>query len=311
MSPDPNLPAPWTAPQRMSRGVDVSAVVDFVLFLPELLSSVLVMGLLGGLVVPGLPWLIPAVWLASGAFIFLPAVERLFAQFRLRMRQPNQTEWALLAQPWISVCQAAGVDHARYSLWIEETEGVNASAAGGHVVGVSRSALRLSPPYLEAILAHELGHHLSGHTWVSQLGWYYSVPARLSVRLTALLLRVSDAAGRFFRHVGFAAAELAFALCSLFLVIALISLNPWLLIVPVTSLLFAWSSRYAEARADRIAAQLGYGPHLIDILHMWIRAQGSSRPRGRRALLATHPSHEARIRKLVQHVSRSCQGYNA
>jgi Zn-dependent protease with chaperone function len=304
VSPNPNLPARRTQTGRMSRRVDVSAIVDLLLLLPELLSSLLVMALLGGFLMPQLPWLIAVLWLASGALIFLPAAERLFAQLKFRVRQPSQAELSSLAQPWISVCQAAGVPHGRYSLWIEESDGVNALAAGGHVVAMTQSALRLSPAQLEAILAHELGHHLSGHAWVSQLGWYYSVPARMSVRLAALLLRASDSVGRLFRRFGFVFAELTFALCSLFLVIALISLNPWLLLVPVTSLLMAWSSRLAETRADRIAAQLGYGQELIGVLQMWNQHQGSGRPRGRRALLATHPSHQARIRKLIGYVNR-------
>jgi STE24 endopeptidase len=304
MTPDPNLPAQWTPAHRMSRRVDVSTLVDFVLFLPELLSSLLLMALLGGFLMPQLPWLILVLWMVSGALIFLPAVERLFAQVKFRVRQPSQAELNCLAQPWISVCQAAGVPHWRYSLWIEKSGGVNALAAGGHVVAVTEAALRLSPPHLEAILAHELGHHLSGHAWMSLLGWYYSVPARLSVRLVALLLRVSEKVGRFLRRLGFAFAELAVALASLFLVIALISVNPWLLLVPLTSLLLAWSSRLAETRADRIAAQLGYGQQLTDVLQMWIQQQGSGRSRGRRALLATHPSHQARIQKLIEYMNR-------
>lgn len=304
MTPDPNLPVRWTPAHGMSRRVDVSTFVEFVLLLPELLSSLLVMALLGGFLLPQLPWLIAVLWMVSGALIFLPAVERLFAQLKFRVRQPSQAELRCLAQPWVSVCQAAGVPHGRYSLWIEESDGVNALAAGGHVVAVTQSALRLSPPHLEAILAHELGHHLAGHAWVSMLGWYYSVPARLSVRLVALLLRASDWVSRFLRRLGFAFAELAVGLCSLFLVIALISLNPWLLLVPVTSLLLAWSSRLAEIRADRIAAQLGYGKELIDVLQMWIRHQSGGRPRGRKALLATHPSHQTRMRKLVDHLNK-------
>jgi Zn-dependent protease with chaperone function len=303
MTGNPNLPARWTPVRGVGRRVDVSASVDFLLLIPELLSSLLLMALLGGFLMPQLPWLIAVLWMVSGALIFLPAVERLFAQLKFGLRQPSDAELSYLAQPWISVCQAAGVPHERYSLWIEKSDGVNALAAGGHVVAVTQSALRLSPRHLEAILAHELGHHLSGHAWVSLLGWYYSVPARLSVRLVALLLRVSDTMGRLFRRLGFAMAELVVALCSLFLVIALISVNPWLLLVPVTSLLLAWSSRLAETRADRTAAQLGYGQELIDVLQIWIQQRGTGRPHGQRALLATHPSHQARIQKLVEHLN--------
>jgi Zn-dependent protease with chaperone function len=36
---------------------------------------------------------------------------------------------------------------------------------------------RLSPVQLEAVLAHELGHHLGGHPWASLLRYWYSLPA--------------------------------------------------------------------------------------------------------------------------------------
>ncbi|ONI71253.1 hypothetical protein ALI144C_48645 [Actinosynnema sp. ALI-1.44] len=288
----------------MSRRVDASTAVDFVLLLPELLSSLMVMGLLGSFLMPRSPWLIAVVWLLASALIFLPAAEKVFARMKFRVRRPNESELGHLLRPWTSVCRVAGVPHDRYTLWIEESDGVNALAAGGHIVAVTRSALRLPPPQLEAILAHELGHHLSGHAWMAHLGWYYSVPARLSVRLAALVLRVLDAVGRFLGRLGFAFAELAVGLCGLFLLIALISLNPWLLLLPVTSLLLAWSSRLAETRADRVAARLGYGQDLVDVLRMWMRNQVGPSPRGRRALLATHPSHQVRIAKLMGHMHK-------
>lgn len=52
MTPNPNLPARWTPVRRMSRRVDVSTFVDFVLLLPELLSSLLLLALLGGVAGP-------------------------------------------------------------------------------------------------------------------------------------------------------------------------------------------------------------------------------------------------------------------
>ncbi|WP_235967803.1 M48 family metalloprotease [Streptomyces mesophilus] len=51
-------------------------------------------------------------------------------------------------------------------MWTEESQDLNAYAAAGHTVGVSRFALENLPSaQLAAVLAHELGHHTGGHAW--------------------------------------------------------------------------------------------------------------------------------------------------
>lgn len=66
---------------------------------------------------------------------------------------------------------------------MEQSGELNAFAAGGHIVAMTSWTPRnLRSHELEAILAHELGHHLRGHAWVGQLAWWYSWPAALVLR---------------------------------------------------------------------------------------------------------------------------------
>jgi len=60
----------------------------------------------------------------------------------------------------------------------------------------------------------------------------------------------------------------------------------------------AWSSRLGEYRADRAAAALGYAPALRDVLKGWLAAAGGDRRTWRARVLASHPAHVDRIRRL-------------
>ena len=100
--------------------------------------------------------------------------------------------------------------------------------------------------------------------------------------------------------LGSGIGALASLLLALMILAAFAFLSVWLILVPLTAPLTAWASRRGEIHADRTAALLGYGPHLIDVLHTWINMDGhGANPGGLRArLLSTHPSHTDRIRRL-------------
>ncbi|MFC8276551.1 M48 family metalloprotease [Streptomyces sp. NPDC057271] len=76
---------------------------------------------------------------------------------------------------------------------------------------------------------------------------------------------------------------------------------PPVLVVLVTPYLLAWAGRAAELRADRTAAELGYGPQLHAVLSGW-QEQGADSARADDKLLArlmaTHPPMHQRIREL-------------
>ena len=70
---------------------------------------------------------------------------------------------------------------------------------------------------------------------------------------------------------------------------------PLSLLVRAAKVLSA-APRAGEHAADRHAAELGYGPGLVQVLLLFQQAEfAAPRPRGMAALLRTHPTSQARI----------------
>ncbi|MFD9705553.1 M48 family metalloprotease [Lentzea sp. NPDC059081] len=281
------------------RRFDLSAVSELLLAVPTVLSSLLVVTLLGKPVTPEVLWLFPVLWLVSGAVVLLPATDAVLALTH-RLRRPTRAEKQVLVPLLESVCDAAALDPRRYRLWVQDSREINAMAVGGRVVSVSTAALGLRPEQLEAVLAHELGHHLAGHARASLLRWWYELPARLTVSLVFLVgwgVLVAGAALK--TRLAMVASLLAVAA----LAVVAVAASPWVLLVPVIAPLLALTSRRAELNADRVAAELGYGPLLLEVLQRW-RNEGHDVIRARAGLkermLASHPSCTSRISKLVQ-----------
>ena len=67
---------------RASRRFHVAAVAELLLGVPTVLSSLLVVALLGRAVSPQAWWVFPVVWLVSGAIVFVPATDRVLAAGR-------------------------------------------------------------------------------------------------------------------------------------------------------------------------------------------------------------------------------------
>ncbi|GAB3450865.1 M48 family metalloprotease [Actinophytocola sediminis] len=282
------------------RRPDASSALSASLALPGFACSLMVLAVIGIAVLPGMPWLIPALWILSGVVLLIPSIEPLLFRLMLDVRQPRPDEFHALASPWQSVCRIAGVDAGRYVLMVQDSRELNAFAAGVRTVSVTRSALALPPGQLEAVLAHELGHHLSGHPVVSMFAWWYALPARGAAFLVGLAMRLVMWIGRTLSPAGGGIAALASLLAALILLTGAAFLSIWLILVPLTAPLMALASRHSELRADRTAARLGYGPQLIEVLQRWIGVDGSgARPAGlRQRLLSTHPAHTERIRRL-------------
>ncbi|MCX2952552.1 M48 family metalloprotease [Lentzea sp. NEAU-D7] len=280
------------------RRFDLSAVTELLLGIPTVLSSLLIVGLAGKALTPGTLWLLPAIWLVSGAIVFVPATDKVLAVVAHRLRKPTPTESDLLTPLLDEVCAAAGVDPRRYWLRIQNSREINAMAVGGHVVGVSTAALRLPGPQLEAVLAHEVGHHLAGHTKISLLRWWYELPARWTVWLVVMAGVVIHEVGRAVGTSGARAISIALVVV---LAAAALVVSPWLVLVPVIAPLLALASRRAELHADRVAAELGYGPLLLEVLQRWVK-EGHDEQRARAGLrarmLASHPSCAHRISRL-------------
>jgi len=274
-------------------------MLAILLALPSFLGSLVVMYVLGTVLYQRAPWVIPVVWVLSGALLFAPPVESVISRLVLGTRRPTEGELRILAGPWQAVCRAAGVNGSRYALHIEESDELNAFAAGGRTVAVTRSALRLHPNHLEAILAHELGHHLAGHPVVSMLSLWYALPGRAATYLVKMAVRFTVFVGRIFATFGNGIGVLVSFMVALMLLFVLAVLSFWLILVPLTAPLLAWAGRLAEFRADRVAVSLGYRPALTELLHATMAMDKRVRPPGLRArMLATHPSHADRIKHL-------------
>jgi STE24 endopeptidase len=282
---------------RASRRFHVAAAAELLLGVPTVLSSLLFVALLGRAVSERAWWVFPVVWLVSGVIVFVPATDRVLAALVHRLRKPTRTESAALQPLLEDVCATAGVDPRRYWLRIQNSREINAMAVGGHVVGVSTAALGLPREQLEAVLAHELGHHLAGHTTISLVRWWYELPARTVILVVVLagvaVLRIGQVLG--------GTAVFVSVVVVVVLGIVAVLASPWLLLVPVIAPLVALTSRRAELHADRVAAELGYGPRLLEVLQRWIR-EGHDDIRARAGLrarmLASHPSCAQRISKL-------------
>ena len=248
-------------------------------------------------------WIVVGLWLLSGLAVLWRPLEELQAKVVFRLRRPTMAEVERLRPIWSSVAGRAGIDPNSYSLWIQESEEISATPTVGHTVAVTRWSLYTLPPtHLEAVLAHELAHHLGGRSWLRMLGFWYSLPARGAlavVRLLFKLIRTVPVLGCLI--VGF------FLIAYLGVIVAMLMFNeslltPLLYFTPLLAApILAWLSRWNERNADRVAAELGYGPKLIEVFYGWqVRGQDAGRPAGtlRTDLLSSHPRVSERIRAL-------------
>ncbi|CAM5506007.1 M48 family metalloprotease [Streptomyces purpurascens] len=289
------------------RGADLTALGSLALHLPHVTASLAVVFVvsyaLGHL--SDLPWwLLFGCWVLSGALVFHRPCERLLARWLFGLRYPTPEEEGRLRPVWREVTARAGVDAGAYQLWMEESDEINALAAAGHIVGVTRHSLRtLTPAQLAGVLAHELGHHTQGHAWSSLLSLWYALPARLTWRL---LLRSATRLDRL--PTGAAAVVIGVAGATL---IALATATYGLIFLPLaTPYLVAAVSRRSELRADEHAAGLGFAPQLMAVLHQEREREATATAPGLAfnkggmiaRLLDSHPDVHTRLHRLQAHL---------
>ncbi|MGW4425542.1 M48 family metalloprotease [Streptosporangium sp. NPDC004631] len=280
--PQPAMPA---AARSVNPALDGSAWSTALLaLLPKALASLLIMLFVSPLL--GLAWL------AAGIAAFTDRFEPTAAKL-MGLRPPNAAEKSFLRAAWSRVAARAGIDPQSHMLWVQDSSDINAAATIGRTVVVTRAALaRLKdqPSQLEAILAHELGHHLRGHARIAFLLYFYGLPVDVVLRFAGRTLYLM-----FLQSTGF-------------VTLAFMMLVPMVMIFPPTAiLLLSWpisryQSRKAELAADLFAADLGYGPVLCAVLQSWLDRGWDDGPRTLVAkVLATHPSIAERILHLETH----------
>jgi Zn-dependent protease with chaperone function len=233
----------------------------------------------------------------------LRPVEDFLAKVAFRLRRPTLEEEARLRPGWETVVARAGVANEPFALWIQESGEITGPPTAGHTVAVTQWALYTLPmSHLEAILAHELAHHLGGRPKLTLLGFWYSLPARA-------LLAVLRLVGKLFRAIpvlGCFVAGIVFIMyLGVFVSMLMFHesfLQPCLYLLTLLAIpMMAWLGRWSERAADQVAADMGYGPRLIEIFYGWqLRETRTAQPSNtlRNDLLSGQPRIAERIRAL-------------
>jgi len=227
------------------------------------------------------------VGLAGAALLFVKPVELKVAAWIAPSRTPTAEESARMEPLLERIGKRAGIRTDRLITRVQDEHEMNASAGAAHVVFVTTGALRRDDAELEALLAHELGHHRSLHPVAVALLWWLSLPG---VALVAVYHALQRLLGRLTGRV----PPLAF--------VVRIALVAWQISVMwlyfLAQVLALGAARASEYTADRAAASWGYGDTLAGLL----ASLGPSPPSGRVArLLDTHPPIESRVARLEEY----------
>ncbi|MGI5457061.1 M48 family metalloprotease [Streptomyces sp. CA-249302] len=322
----PAPPAPAAHPHHIStdhgrvhirsdqRRTDVTAVGSLLLHLPNFLCSLFVVGLVS-LFFGGFGIVVILAWLASGALVFHRPTESAVARRLLRLRYPTPQERAKLEPVWREVTARAGIEGRTYELWVEDSDGLNAVAAAGHIVGVTRFAMNELPNgELAAVMAHELGHHVGGHAWAGLLGYWYALPGRIAWRVLKAFSSVVFHVSKAFGCIGVGVVVVVIGSITLATISSLYGLPLLVLAVPYA---LAAVGRRSELRADEHAAALGFAPMLAAVLgklHQQEQqteaaltaANGGVKPEesALSKLLSSHPDYYTRLHHLQPYLQQ-------
>jgi heat shock protein HtpX len=236
-----------------------------------------------------------------------------------RYRRPVLREEERLEPALQELLQKVGTGR-RVRVWIEESREWNAHATGLHTIAITRGLLEeLSPSELRGVLAHELGHLLSGDTLAAsafltagvlpQLVFrVYRIAAGVvrlafistgTVRTGGGLVRVSR-----INLLGGAVVLLllGYGLYRIHLLKALVPVILFVLLFGILNRIFLFLRlllmRLAEYRQDAFAFRMGYGEGLLQAL---MKLAAAHEPLVNRYYIVMHSSHPViynRIRRL-------------
>ena len=203
---------------------------------------------------------------------------------------PTSDERARLDPMLARVGERAGMDPQRLIVGIQDSIGVNAAAGGGHLLFVTRGAFGLPDDELEAIVAHELGHHRGLHPVMTAVVWWLRLPGAALAAVYHFLRRAVTALTA---RLGVLGRVLAIG--------ALVALVIWQVLVMwlfyVADLFAFRASRVSEYEADAAAARWGYAAPLAAAYASIAGNQAEPASRWQR-LTADHPPIEDRIARL-------------
>lgn len=248
-------------------------------------------------------------WLFVGSLfslfilLFSRPVQRFVLMRLLGARNPTSRERAILAESWQPIVQRNDLQRRQFVLAVVDTESLNAFACGGHLVVVSSQAIeQLDNKQLSGVLAHELSHHLGLHTVALTISQWMILPITVLSRVGMRLRAVAEDA-----TIAFAQRIPLLHALGLF-VAAFLHVASWLLMLNVSlaTLLGNAASRATEFHADRRAAQLGFGNHLLAAMRNW-DANTPSTERGNvwQRIFESHPPMRLRINKLALYLRQN------
>jgi Zn-dependent protease with chaperone function len=210
-------------------------------------------------------------YILTGSALCFPSTQRLLLTVFFGARDPTPRELETLEPAWHNVLEAADIDRDRYVLAVTDTPQIDAIAAGGRIVAVSRLTLTLLPPdELEAALAHELGHHLGFHSVSRMAALWLEAPILLFARLGIWLELAAYALALWFAWQEDFGLAIGALLAGLGVRIA-DSLVPAALgaagLVHAVRRMFG---RFSTYQADQTAVDLGYGDEMVDLLERMV-----------------------------------------
>lgn len=224
--------------------------------------------------------------------------------FHSRYRKPLRAEETRLS-PAIEELLQKAESKRRVQVWIEDSRELNAYATGYHTIAISKALLEeLSPVELRGVLAHELGHLLSGDTIVATAFLtagllpkaVFGVCRAGAFMLRSALVRVNIVAGVVILLV------IGLLLDRTHLLKAVVSVLLFVLLFMVLNRVFRFFAlllgRLAEYRQDAFAFRLGYGDGLRKALELLAAGAEVTTSRYFIVMHSTHPVIFNRIRRL-------------
>lgn len=233
--------------------------------------------------------------LLLGVVLFSRPVQRLVFARLMGARQPTQSEARLLQPAWRNVAQANHFSPHRFVLAVADGNDINAFACGGHLLVVSSYAIEnLDGDQLSGVLAHELSHHMGGHTVALTVAQWMSLPVIAFAQIGFLLQKIAKASVETFaknypraRIFGLVIAEALRAIAWIF--------QAGLVAAQKSSNLVGRASEY---RADVRALEMGFGRELLSALKQVVNEIASSQGDDNLLVLSSHPPARTRVARL-------------
>ena len=231
-----------------------------------------------------------------GVVLFSRPVQRIVFARMLGARQPTPHELLALQPAWNVVSQANHFLPNRFVLAVVDSNETNAFACGGHLLVVSSYAIEhLRQDQLTGVLAHELSHHMGGHTVALTISQWMSLPVVGLARLGIWLRNSAQRATSKFTEQYVAARFFVQALTTLLTAISYLLLSGF----KAAQVLNSKVGRASEYRADARAAQMGFGHELVSALRNVDKHEVQKGMRLRPTLsTSTHPPAGTRVAKL-------------